>query len=115
MGKPIDKYLDRYVVNFTGETFWAYAYDGTPIKIRAEKNRDRIPPHPELRIVLIVDEEQYQKLKESGRETRDLAKLSEPMKGIDDLTMRMVIMFDDEKVRVMPINNSLLFASSKRN
>lgn len=115
MCRPTEKYEDKYVVNFTGETFWAYAYDGTPIKIRAEKNRDRIPPYPELRIVLIVDDEQYQKLKESGRETRDLAKLSEPMKGKDNLTLRMVIMYDNEKVRVMPINNSLLFASNKQN
>lgn len=106
--------LDRYVVNFTGETFWAYAYDGAPIKIRAEKNRDKIPPRPEHRIVLIVDEEQYQKLKASGRETHDLAKLSEPMSGKDGLILRAIIMYDGEKERVMPINNSLLFTGNKR-
>ena len=109
MDRSTGNYLDRYVVNFTGETFWTYAHDGTPIEIRAEKNRDRIPPHPDFKVVLIVDKEQYQKLKASGRKTRDLARLSEPVKGINDLTMRMVIMYDNGKERVMPLNNSPLF------
>ena len=99
----IERFLDRYVINLTGEAFWAYAYDGSPMEVGISSGE--MPTEPDSKKVIIVDEDQYERLKESGRETHDLARLSKPMHGINDLPMRVITLYDDSKTRVMPNNN----------
>ena len=95
----------RYVMNFTGEPFYAYACDGTPIMIMPQAPGTEIPePDCDCDWALVVDKNRYLALKASGRPTHDLARLDEPHDGVRGLPMQVISEYDDANTRIMPTN-----------
>ena len=97
----------KHVVNFTEKSFYAYACDGTPILVPAQEPEDEIPsPDDKRNRALVVDEKQYLMLREQGRTTHDLARLSAPSDGVDGLPMQSIFDYDTN-TRIMPTNGIL--------
>ena len=96
-----DRIWNRYVLNCTKDTFYTYAPDGTIVEIEPAGIKEI--PKPSTDTVVIVDDNEYQKILKCGeRSTSDLAYLSEIKTGRKNIPIRFINLIRTG-VRIMPI------------
>lgn len=92
---------NRYVLNYTKDTFYTYTPDGTIMKIGPADIKEI--PKPSIDTVVIVDDNEYQKILKCGeRSTSDLAHLSDTKTGRENTPIRFINLIKTG-IRIMPI------------
>lgn len=104
MAKTRDIFQSRLVYNRTGRAVTCYNNEGNFVEL--EPNTDEPIPDFEFGIIYVVSQSEYEKLKKSGRTTKDLARICRQERGRANVSVVYLESYDlremNEPIKIIP-------------
>lgn len=95
-----NKPISMRIVNYTGKELWTYTNEGSLMHISGEQEQAEIPA-PRDNACIVVGRDTYERLRQSGRSTTDLAYIVSAGTSYDRRPLSYLYTYDDH-IRVMP-------------